>query len=290
MTDPAIQGNPLKTYFRQPKLHVKLPSMGRFYKQGALEMTETGEFPIYPMTARDEIAVKTPDSLLNGQATMDVITSCVPNIKDPWQMPAIDLEAVLIAIRLATYGHVLNLTAPIPGTEIEKSISVDLRVLLDQITSETFDDDLVVENLKIKIRPTTYKEYNQSSIQTFEEQRIFNVLTDQNIDENKRIETFNRAFRRLTEITVNMVASSIVSIQVDDQEPVTNRDFIKEFLENADKIFYESVMKHLEAQRNKFAIKPFQVETTPEEQQAGAPAVFTMPFTLDYSSFFAQRS
>ena len=30
----------------------------------------------------DEITFKTPDALLNGQATVDVIQSCIPNIKD----------------------------------------------------------------------------------------------------------------------------------------------------------------------------------------------------------------
>lgn len=76
-----MEQNPLKKYFRQPKVYVTLPSKGEYWPDGTIEIPESGEFPIYAMTAKDELAMKTPDALLNGQATVDVIQSCVPNIK-----------------------------------------------------------------------------------------------------------------------------------------------------------------------------------------------------------------
>jgi hypothetical protein len=57
------------------------------------------------MTAKDELMLKTPDALMNGQATVEVIKSCVPSIKNPWHMPSIDIDTILIAIRIATYGE-----------------------------------------------------------------------------------------------------------------------------------------------------------------------------------------
>ena len=94
--------NPLQKYFRQPKIYLSLPSKGHWYPEGAIEMTENGELPVYAMTAKDELAFKTPDALLNGQSVVDVVKSCLPNIKDPWLMPSIDVDAILIAIRIAT--------------------------------------------------------------------------------------------------------------------------------------------------------------------------------------------
>ena len=108
--------NPLKKYFRQPKIYLSLPSKGKYYPPGALEMTESGELPVYAMTAKDELLFKTPDALLNGEATVEVIRSCIPAIKNPWMMPSIDSDAVLIAIRLATYGEKLEITG-IKGNE-----------------------------------------------------------------------------------------------------------------------------------------------------------------------------
>ena len=106
--DQFEEQNPLRKYFRQPKVYITLPSKGKFYADGAIELPESGEFPVFAMTAKDELTMKTPDALLNGQATVDVIKSCIPAIKNPWSMPSIDLDAVLIAIRIATYGEMME--------------------------------------------------------------------------------------------------------------------------------------------------------------------------------------
>ena len=60
------------------------------------------------MTAKDEMAFKTPDAMINGQSTVDVIKSCVPNLLDPWKMVNYDTDAVLLAIRIATYGETMD--------------------------------------------------------------------------------------------------------------------------------------------------------------------------------------
>ena len=62
--------NPLAKHFRQPILYLKLPSNGRWYPEGSVELPVTGEIPVYAMTARDEITLKTPDALMNGTSTV----------------------------------------------------------------------------------------------------------------------------------------------------------------------------------------------------------------------------
>ena len=111
--------NPLAKYFRQPKIYISLPSQGKYYPPGVLVETENGEYPVYSMTARDELTFKTPDPLFNGQATVDVIQSCFPHIKDAWRIPSIDMDAILIAIRIATFGEDLDIDIKIPETTIE---------------------------------------------------------------------------------------------------------------------------------------------------------------------------
>jgi hypothetical protein len=75
-----IEQNPLRKYFRQPKVFTTLPSRGKYYAEGVLDMPSTNELPVFAMTAKDELIIKTPDALLNGQATVDIIKSCIPNI------------------------------------------------------------------------------------------------------------------------------------------------------------------------------------------------------------------
>ena len=121
-----IEPNPLMKHIRQPKIYIKLPSGGKYWPDGAVEIPETGELPVLPMTARDEITFKTPDALINGQATVDVIQSCIPSIKNAWEIPSIDLDVILIAIRRASYGDTLEMSHKIPGTDIQKDYGLDL--------------------------------------------------------------------------------------------------------------------------------------------------------------------
>lgn len=280
------KANPLQKYFRQPKIYINLPSNGAYYPLGALDMTETGELPVFPMTAKDELTMKTPDALLNGQATVDLIKSCVPNIKDPWKMPSIDLDAVLIAIRIASYGETLEVTTKIPKIGDEKDYAVDLRKILNKLVSVNFENKISVGDMNIIIRPLTYEEFTKSSLKTFEEQRIFRIVNNTEIPEEEKLSKFNESFQKLTSLTVDMMIRSIHCIEVDG-ETVTDRDHIAEFVQNSDKMFFKSVRTHLEKEKTKFQIEPMKISTTEEEQERGAPKSFEVPITFDQSNFFA---
>lgn len=279
--------NPLKKFFRQPKNYIKLPSSGNFYVPGSLEKTETGDYAVYAMTAKDELIFKTPDALLNGQATVEVVQSCIPSIKNAWLIPSIDLDAILVAIRMATYGEKLDLEVNIPNIKEQRTYEMDLRVVLDKLLSAAWDSEVIVNSeLKAYVRPLTYKEFTQTAMKTLEEQRIFSVVNNDQIDDMKKLEVFNSSFRKLTEINIDMVSKSIVKIVTDDGE-TSNQVHIKEFIDNADKNFFSSIMDHLESQRKKFTIEPQRIITSEEDRAAGAPDEVTVPITMDTSNFFA---
>jgi hypothetical protein len=279
--------NPLKKYFRQPKLYVRLPSSGNFYPNGDLEMTHNGEFPVYPMTARDEISLKTPDALLNGQSTVDVIQSCMPNIKNAWNIPSIDIDAILIAIRIATYGENIDIELELPNTNIVKSYTTDLRFALDKLLVAAFDTEVVInEVLTAHIKPISYETFTKNSLKSLEEQRIFSIINNQELSDERKMAQFNKSFRVLTDITMGSVAESVLRITTPDGD-VSDPAHIKEFLDNADKEFFAKITQHLESQRDKFKMPMFKIETTEEERAQGAPESFETPIALDSSNFFA---
>jgi hypothetical protein len=280
--------NPLKGYFRQPKIYLTLPSQGKYYPPTSIELTETGELPVYAMTARDEITFKTPDALLNGQATVDVIQSCIPNIKNAWHMPSLDLDAALIAIRIATYGEQMDVNAKIPNIDEEKTYQVDLRNILDSLVNNSFEDTIVIDDLVIHLKPLTYYEFTQSALKTFEEQRVFQIVNNENITEEEKLKRFNQSFKKLTELTVGMVTNSIQQIDVND-ESVTDPAHLAEFIQNADQKFYTKITEHIEKQKEKFSVKPMTVYPEPEEQEQGAPESFEVPIMFDQSNFFARE-
>ena len=277
--------NPLQKYFRQPKIYLSLPSNGQYYPKGSLEVSETGEYPVFPMTARDEIMIKTPDALLNGQATASVIASCIPAIKDPFSMPSMDLDACLIAIRIATYGEMMEVSIKVPVTGEDKDFDLDLRIMLDQFSNVNYDNAIQLDDMVVNLRPLSYREFTETSKKTFDEQRIFNVINDADMDEGDKLQTFTNSFKKLTDLTILTLEKSIQSIEVGDQV-VTDQAHIKEFIANTDKGLFESVTNHIEEQRSKFQVKPLIVDATPEEIEAGVPETYEVPVTFDQSSFF----
>lgn len=285
---PTISSNPLFKHFRQPKMYLTLPSNGRFYPAGSLNLKENGEYAVFPMTAKDELTLKTPDALLNGQATVDIIQSCIPDIKDAWQMPSLDIDATLVAIRMATYGDKLEMTITVPGTKEEKTFIIELSKVIESLLNGEFDTTLHHDGLTLEVKPLSYQEFTKSALKTFEEQRIISIVNDDSYSEEQKLQHFTNSFKKLTDINISMVAQSIASISLNDDAgtKVTNRKHIEEFINNADKGFFKAVVSHLETQKNKFSIKPIRIDSTAEEKALGAPDSYEVPVSFDTSNFF----
>lgn len=283
------QQNPLQKYYRQPKIYIRLPSNGKYYPPGTIDFSETGEYPVFAMTAKDELSFKTPDALLNGQATVDVIQSCIPAIKNAWLIPTIDLDAILIAIRIATYGESMDLNVRVPNTDIEKGFAVDLRVLLDRFTNIEFDENIFVDQFEVKIKPLTYKEYTESAMKTFEEQRIFSIVNNEDMDQSEKLKLFNQSFKKLTNLSIGTVVRSIASIEVEGNI-VDNPKYIEDFVENCDKTFFKAVFDHIDQQKQKYNVPPIEIQATQEELEQGAPETYDVPLIFDQTNFFAQGS
>jgi len=280
------QSNPLKKYYRQPKQFVKLPSNYRFYTEGSISVPESREVAVYPMTAKDEMMFKTPDALLNGQATVDVIQSCIPAIKDAWQMPSIDCDAALMSIRMATYGTKMTVPITVPKTKIEKDLELDLQTSLGGILAAEYKDTFLWENMEIKTKPLSYAEFTKSALKSFEQARLQATVVDTKLSDEEKIAQFNVSFQKLTQLNVDMVVQTIESIRVDGQT-VTDKTQIKEFVDNVSKQFFSAIMEHLEENRKRFQLAPQKVTSTEEEVKQGAPETYEVPIAFDSSNFFA---
>lgn len=283
--------NPLINFMRQPKIYITLPSKGAFWPEHALDIASNGELAVYSMTAKDELAFKTPDALMNGQAVVDVIQSCIPGIKDAWCTPSIDLDTILIAIRIATYGELMDIKHTVPNTTEEVSHQIDLRILLDQLSNNTQWDDFVEINkdLVCYVQPLTYKHITITSLKTFETQRLMQAVNDDSLTEERKLEIFNESFNKMTNVTIDLIADSISFIKT-PTVTVDSREFIKEFLENADKDVYQKVQDHLAKMKEVNGIKPFNIVATSEQVALGAPESYQLPIKIDNSDFFAQGS
>ena len=279
----AKKSNPLSQWFRQPKIFVKLPSQGNYYPTGALDKSSTGEYPVYAMTAKDELMFKTPDALLSGQSTVEVIKSCIPAIQDPWNMPSLDIDAALIAIRVATYGENMGVEANCPHCGVENDYDIDLVHWLDRINSWQFSPEVDLAPLTIIVRPYTYRELSQTSLKTLEHQRIFNVINSEELSDEQKIEKFGNSFVKLTSLTVDIIAGCVAKIITPDGE-VTDLDHIKEFISNSPKDVFDKISNHVNEMKKNIELPVQHVACSSCKKE------FDMPVTMDQSNFFGVGS
>jgi hypothetical protein len=272
---------------RQPKIFIKLPSGGQYWEPGSIDVPENGEFAVYSMTAKDELMLKVPDALMNGQAVVDVIQHCMPNIKNAWKAPNLDLDAILIAIRIATYGEKMTIPLRI-NDDIDNEYTLDLRIVLDSLQNQISWDPVVPINqdITVYVKPLNYKVMTDSALQTFETQKIIQLVSDDAIPEEQKLAAFKDSFAKLNQMTIGVINNSVFKIE-SSQGTTSDPKHIQEFMANADKTVFDKVKSHIDALRVNNSIKPLKITTTPEMRAAGVVEdEIEYPLQFDPTNFF----
>ena len=275
--------NPLAQYFRQPAIYIKLPSQGKFYPTGTLDMPINSELPVLPMTAIDEMTYRTPDALFNGSAVVNVMQSCVPNIKDAWAVPAMDVDTILIAIRVASYGHTMEFETQCPECGNVSEQGIDLRNVLDKMQAPDYTQTIVFGDMEIFFRPMNYKNLNDNNQMQFEEQKLMQMLPDTEISDRDKMTALSTALKKITEITVKALSQSIATVKT-PTALVSEPEFIEELLMNCDRTLFTRIQDHVINVKSQAEMQPLQI-TCPECQHE-----YKQALTLDMSSFFAGAS
>lgn len=228
--------NPLSGHFRSPKLYTRLPSAGRYYSDKVVEMPESGELPVFPMTAKDELIMKNPDALLNGEAVATVLSSCVPNVKNARQLLSNDVDALLLAIQGASYGDDIEITSKCPKCDKEVSGHISADGVLQSMTTLEEAYEFEVKDLKFEIKPFTYETTIQAGLTNFQSTRSLQAIADLPDDLDK-LKVFNESFLKLADLNFKImieVVDSITLLNEDEDVVVTDKKHIREFLENCE--------------------------------------------------------
>ena len=280
------QPNPLAKHFRQPAIFLKLPSQGKYWPDDALTLPATGELPVYPMTTKDEILLRTPDALINGSGVVDVIQSCIPSISDPWAMPSIDVDACLIAIRIASYGNDMNVTTSCPKCNHVNDNTIDLVTSLEQIQLPDFNSTIEDTDLTIKLKPQTYFAVNRSNSITYKEQRILDILAkpETEISFEDRERNLKEVTEELIQLNVDNLTASTDYILMSDGNKVVDSDFIKEFYNNTSSALIRKVQDKLAEFAAASGIKPY-INICAE-----CETEYKSEVTFDYANFFGSGS
>ncbi len=275
--------NPLRQFFRQPAIYIRLPSGGRMYPPGAIHMPENGEIAVYPMTAIDEITYQTPDALFNGEAVVRVIQSCVPNIRDAWAIPSVDLDTILMGIRIASYGHNLEVGSKCPECTEENSYEVDLRPVIERLRAGDYSQPLVMGDLQFYFRSLNYREMTANNQLQFEQQKTLQLLGQSDLTETDKIKRINEMMKKIVDLTITTMSESIREIRTPGAV-ITEQEHILEFLENCERSIFNQIRDHVIALREVSDLKPLNITC------ANCQHKYEQPFTLDMSRFFGSAS
>lgn len=249
--------NPLSQYFRQPKIYISLPSKGVYNEPGTIQ-GDPLNLPVFGMTGMDEILLKTPDALMTGESTVKVIESCCASIKDAWNISTLDVNMLLIAIRIATFGDLLRVVNTCEKCNTENEYEVKLSSLIDYYNSFIYNNKLVLNDLTLEIKPLNYKESSEFSIKNFELQQKLSQLTNI-VDQAERNAVISQLFEELAVLQREFFIQSITAIST-GTSTVTQKEFIVEWLKNCDQSYYDSIKKHVNMTKDSIQIPPYTVQ------------------------------
>lgn len=272
------ENNPLRQYFRRPGVYLKLPSGGSGYPPGTIDLPENGEVPVYPMTAIDEITTRTPDALFNGTAVIEVIASCVPNIKDPWSISSVDLDPILVAIRTATHGNTMEIETTCPECEESAKYDVNLAGVLSSFKPGDYATPLPIGDITVKFKPLKFTEINQAGLAQFQIQKMLQTLLASE-DDPERGEKSVEMLKEMSNLAMKLIASSIEYVKV-PTATVMDYNYILDFLQNIDKNTYETIKDHSVKLRESTENKPLEVKCIHCQHE------YQQSFSINATDFF----
>lgn len=240
--------NPLKNLYRKKSVFVALPSDSKFYKNPP-RLSIDEELGVLPMTASDDILLKSPDALFNGEALISMLKSCAPDIPDPEEMPVCDLDLVLMAIKVATNGEGLDVVARCPKCETEETYEINLPALMS--TSQKISKDNIVEleeGAKVHVRPYSLRSQIKGQVQRFHNYRM-QMMLNKDMPNDEKAKIFDEALVAASAISVQLAADNILLVEIPqegaDPIKVNDPEHIFEWVENMDSKTYEAVITRI---------------------------------------------
>jgi hypothetical protein len=300
----SAPSNPLTAFFRKSKLSLTLPSRGKWYPANSIAYDDSGQLSVFAMNASDDIKFRTGDATMSGKNIYEVITSCIPSITQPEMIPHIDIDAILLAIRVASYGPIFDFVVSVPNTTLTRSITINSNDLLKDISSrqDQWDSEINIEDetgqlLSLVVAPIPLKILFSTSKNIYMLRRLLTKNVDQ--DENIKDETtFTTNMNSLSLSAIDLLCASIQTLSVSDahenqlivlnSENPQDREQIRKTIHQIDVAYFNSIRDHIDAQRIKYTFMSPEQKSTEKEVAAGAPETWATELTFMGSNFLPE--
>lgn len=272
--------SPLQKFQRQPKLYIDLPSNGKWYDENILVDGTASSLAVFSMTANDEIGFKTPDALVNGEATVKNIKSCIPGIIDPWNLRTVDIDTVLISIRMATYGQSMSINSTCSKCGEENTYDINLQAYLDMYSTKIYEDTVKYEDFTIKLQPLTYKEWTDVQKKQTGFSRAINLQIPLIEDEKQKEEAMQSIIDQINELTILSIINQVRSIEINGEIETDQEEIVKFLSQGQDVKFFHTIKAAIEKNITNWALPTENIKCTSCDYQD------KLRISLDSSDFF----
>lgn len=283
--EAAKASNPLAGFFRLPGLSVKLPTNGVFFPEGGIEFDENGEVTVLPMKAADELMLSSPDALMNNTAIINLIESCVPQIKMPSMVSSPDLDVLLLAIRVASNGEDMESEAECPECGETNNFLINIPTVLQSMQEiPAVNQVRASANMVVYLKPHTIATQSKILNMVFRETREAQALdVNVGLSDDERAVAMDRIMKGLAAINLFGVEQSVTKIVIPNAE-VTDRNHIHEFINNTDRTTLGKIRDAVEKLNSMGVDKNVSVEC------AHCKHTWNTEIEFNPSTFFAERS
>jgi len=279
--------NSLLEYYRKPQIYCSLPSLGKFYFDG-IKLSLDGQLAVKAMTANDELMLKNPEALLNGEAILNLLRSCCPDITNPLEVPIIDLDVILVGIRHATYGEDLEFTSNCPKCKGKNTLDINITNFLDSVEFiDVTPTCNINEDLKCYIRPFSYVDSQKLEIAEFEYQSMLRNLNNSDLEKELKEKELQIKEKRDVYIAkqLEMIINCVYKI-VTPKEEITDRKQINEFILQLDKLNYNKINKVIKKINRNTVKKKFDLKCP----MPNCGAEFSQEVDFNNTNFFEKGS
>jgi len=238
-----------------PSIELALPTLGAFYPQNnALQSdADPANMVIGPLSMLDESSINDPMMMVSGRAIVKLIKRIAPKVDNPQELCELDIQAMLIACRMVSYGNELQITQQCPHCEYENTMQIDLNEHIQNFAPYTEEQIKHFEmetsiGQKVNLKPISYEDAINLTISAIKTNigadEIDNASND-DILTNEYIEMYRKQFEQALESNVDALVSTIYYVTTKSNQKVDDRELIKGWLQSLPLIDIKAITKRV---------------------------------------------
>ncbi len=242
--------NPLLDDLSFPPVAICLPTSAYWYDDGVIDPNaDPLNLDVKPIGILAEQNCRDPWLLASGKAIPRIVREVCPSILLPEELAEVDIEAILLATRLASYGDSMKLTHKCQNKDVddngdgevcgeENDLDLNIQEFITRYDQIRNLDDYVVQLQAVAhtvyLRPTPYKQSLRVLKQAVMAEKTFNSFEDMSAEDfvmdSSKINDYSQLADLTSEVTVESIVESIHYVTTVKGDKVFDKETIREWL------------------------------------------------------------